>query len=314
MKPTKLSIIIPVYNNAKYLKRCFDSILSQSNLDSLKVIIIDDGSIDESLTIIQEYCNSHSSIFSYKSVPNGGVSYARNVGLELVDTPFLTFLDSDDWVSSSLYEKCLNFIETNDYDFICCNFIEHWSNGVTKFVSSLDRIDRSRYYVANVVWNKIYKTSFWQRYNFKFTVGVRFEDVELIIRMCTKTKKIGHLNENCAIVNYDRTNINSFMNSSRDMISMEMIFKSLLDIYAETQDSDLLRFIATTYFFHLILFSGNPHQSWRIYCQNKDIFKRSNIESRISKLILIPQFLSADFVLKLAIFLINKLKINPNKL
>ena len=309
-----LSIIIPVFNNEKYLSRCFDSILNQPNIEQIKIIAVDDGSTDGSLNILQDYQFRYPKYFEFISIENQGVSNARNVGLSLVNTDFLTFIDSDDWVSSTLYQYSLPFIEQSSYDFICYDFVEHWPYSETKYVSSLTRCERSRYYVANVVWNKIYRTQFWRQHEFKFMTGVRYEDVELIARLCSKTQKIGHLNLDNCVVNYDRCNPTSFMNTGRDFESLETVFKSLLNLYTETNDVHLLKFIATTYFFQMILFSGQPRKSWNAYRKYRVVFDRKNIESKFSRCILLIQLISADFLLLGILNLLKKLDINANKL
>lgn len=309
-----LSIIIPVFNNEMYLLRCFDSILNQANIEQIKIIAVNDGSTDGSLKILQDYQFKYPECFKFTSIQNQGVSNARNIGVSMVDTEFLTFLDSDDWVSPDLYVHSLPFIEQGDSDFVCYDFVEHWPSGEVKHVKSLTRFDRSRYYVANVVWNKIYRTQFWQQHNFKFMVGVRYEDVELIVRLCSKTEKIGHLNMDTCFVNYDRCNPTSFMNTSRDFESMEIVFNSLLGIYKETNDNYLLKFIATTYFFQMILFGGQPQRSWRIYQRYRKVFDRKNIESKFSRCILLIQLISADFLLLILLKSLKKMNVNANKL
>ena len=99
----KISVIVPIYNTEKYLKRCFDSILS-STYENLEVILVDDGSPDNSGKICDEYAARDSRIRVIHK-KNGGLSSARNAGLDIATGDYVTFVDSDDYIASDIYEK-----------------------------------------------------------------------------------------------------------------------------------------------------------------------------------------------------------------
>ena len=118
MKNFAISIIIPVYNTEKYLRRCIESVLSQSFTD-FELILVDDGSKDSSPQICDEYASQDKRVRVIHKV-NGGVSAARNDGLDIAKGEYVTFIDSDDWVEreylQSLYDK-------RSLDFVIGNFI-----------------------------------------------------------------------------------------------------------------------------------------------------------------------------------------------
>ena len=117
----KFSVIIPVYNAEETLPRCLDSLLAQSSdnqsSDNIEIILVNDGSTDSSGEICKKYASLHSEI-KYFEKENGGVSSARNTALEIAQGDYITFVDSDDWVSSDFFETINGVLKDFDYDFI----------------------------------------------------------------------------------------------------------------------------------------------------------------------------------------------------
>ena len=116
----KISIIVPVYNVSKYLKRSLDSLINQT-LKDLEIIIVNDGSTDNSLDICQEYASLDNRI-KVISKENGGPSSARNYGLRYVTSDYVAFIDSDDYVALDMYETMYGEMQNNICDTIFCNF------------------------------------------------------------------------------------------------------------------------------------------------------------------------------------------------
>ncbi len=117
----KVSVIVPVYNVEQYLEKCFDSLKNQT-LKDLEVIIVNDGSTDSSQNIIDKYVKENTNFKSYIK-PNGGLSDARNYGLQYVTSPYVAFLDSDDYVETTIYEKMYEEAIKDNKDFVECDFI-----------------------------------------------------------------------------------------------------------------------------------------------------------------------------------------------
>lgn len=109
-----LSVIVPVYNNESYIGRCLDSLISQK-LKNIEIIVVNDGSTDESLKICKQYRNKDSRI-SIITQANNGVSAARNSGLNYATGKYIGFVDSDDYISDDMYEKLVNAAEENASD------------------------------------------------------------------------------------------------------------------------------------------------------------------------------------------------------
>lgn len=115
-KKPLITVIVPVYNVEKYLKRCVDSILSQT-YKNLEVILVDDGSSDSSGRLCDDIANLNARVKVIHK-ENGGLSSARNVGIDVATGDLLTFVDSDDWIDDSIYQKCINVFENYDCDVV----------------------------------------------------------------------------------------------------------------------------------------------------------------------------------------------------
>lgn len=132
-----VSIIVPIYNSGKYLRRCLESLKFQT-YSNIEVLLIDDGSVDSSKEICEEYVNKYDFIkYFYKE--NSGVSSARNFGLSKSTGNYISFVDSDDWVEPTYIETLLNAAVRNQCEIaFCCRYIET-GNGQTCF--NFDDVD-----------------------------------------------------------------------------------------------------------------------------------------------------------------------------
>ena len=116
----KISIIIPVYNVEQYIKNCLESVINQT-YDNWEIILIDDGSTDNSKAIYENIAIKNDKIKIFKQT-NKGVSAARNLGIEKAQGDYIVFLDADDWIEKKFLERMLEVIENEDADIVQCNF------------------------------------------------------------------------------------------------------------------------------------------------------------------------------------------------
>ncbi|MDE7095803.1 MAG: glycosyltransferase, partial [Anaeroplasmataceae bacterium] len=122
-----ISIIVPVYNVKDYLKACIDSILTQS-YQYYEVILVDDGSTDESGLICDEYANKDSRIKVIHK-ENGGLSSARNAGIDVANYDVLSFIDSDDYIEPTFLERLIQpFNEDENIELSCCTYVKSTEN------------------------------------------------------------------------------------------------------------------------------------------------------------------------------------------
>ena len=124
MEKTKVSVIIPVYNIEKYIKRCLDSVLNQT-YSNLEVICVNDGSTDSSLEILKEYEKKDGRI-KVVSKENKGVSAARNLGIKEATGEYITFIDGDDFVELNMIQDMVNILEENDADIVKCAYVKDY--------------------------------------------------------------------------------------------------------------------------------------------------------------------------------------------
>lgn len=132
----EVSIIIPVYNAQKYLERCINSVLSQEGVE-VELILIDDGSIDESTKICELYSSKYREIKFFRQ-KNKGVSAARNTGLMYASGQYIGFVDSDDYIDSRMYDKLLRGLVSNNADIAICdnrNVVLDMEKGIDTFES-----------------------------------------------------------------------------------------------------------------------------------------------------------------------------------
>lgn len=126
----KIYVIVPVYNVEKYLAKCLDSIFAQTYKDFF-VIAVNDGSTDSSLKILEEYKNIHNNMTIINKT-NGGLASSRNAALNWItdwDDCFITFIDSDDYVSTDYLEILVNAVKKNNSDIVCSSYFETYENG-----------------------------------------------------------------------------------------------------------------------------------------------------------------------------------------
>lgn len=123
-----ISVIVPVYNTGQYLRSCIDSIIMQTVFDRMEIILVDDGSTDNSAELCDQYAAEHDKILVIHQ-KNAGVSAARNSGIEKAVGTYIGFIDSDDYVYPEMYEKLVNLAETTDADMSFCGLMADYPDG-----------------------------------------------------------------------------------------------------------------------------------------------------------------------------------------
>lgn len=182
----KVSIIIPVYNQERYLPKSLDTIINQTYKD-LEIIIVNDGSTDNSLAICEAYANFDSRIILHTQ-KNQGVAAARNTGLKLATGDFVGFVDPDDYIDTSTYYLAVQFM-TDDIDLVMWDIniygdkesevnVKGFSNYFKlKFFGKRALTDDDRYNLNEVFWNKLFRRSIIVEHNIDCPVGKLYEDL-----------------------------------------------------------------------------------------------------------------------------------------
>ena len=122
----KISVIIPVFNSSLYLDHCLSTVVNQT-LKDIEIILIDDGSTDNSLSIIKGYAKKYSNI-KYISKANEGQAIARNLGIQMASGEFIAFVDSDDYIELDMLEELYNIAKLKSSDIVVCDYVEEYSN------------------------------------------------------------------------------------------------------------------------------------------------------------------------------------------
>lgn len=185
MRDIKVSIIVPIYNVEQYCRECFESLLSQT-LDNIEVLLVNDGTKDSSGIIANEFANKHSDIFRYFEKPNGGLSDARNYGILNARGEYIAFVDSDDYVASTMFEKLYKKAKFEDANIVECEFEYVYERKkrckpihFPKYKNISDCLIRA---YPNA-WNKIYKRTWIQSLGITFPKGLWHEDIEFFFKI-----------------------------------------------------------------------------------------------------------------------------------
>lgn len=243
-KLKKITAVIPVYNVQDYLEQCLDSICNQTEQFD-EVILVNDGSTDNSLQICEKYCNKYRNIRLINQ-KNEGVAEARNVGISATKGEYIVFIDSDDYIMDNMVQVLKREIAEMSYDVLFfgasvkCelsnrepetyyirdnSLCEMDMNGVEFFVKSFP----TNYIVSPCL--AIYRREFLEDNKLCFEKGIYFEDNDFCLRVCMKAKKVKVINKNLYIRRYHSGSIMTGTISSKkceDLIRVnELIWEAL---------------------------------------------------------------------------------------
>lgn len=206
----KISVILPIYNGERFLKCVLNSLINQTYQD-LEIICVNDGSTDKTADILAEYADKDARI-KIITQENQGLSGARNTGMEAMTGDYFTFIDADDYLMLTAYEKCVKAINESDADIIVFNgmtyseeiglsyyFIKlyetsEWGSLKQSHIKSVfDHSSPLRCPFA--AWDKLFKTSWYKQHNFKFMKGMLAQDRLFSAQAYLATDKVYVLND-----------------------------------------------------------------------------------------------------------------------
>ncbi|AEJ30916.1 bifunctional glycosyltransferase family 2 protein/CDP-glycerol:glycerophosphate glycerophosphotransferase [Leuconostoc sp. C2] len=203
---TKLSVVVPMYNVALFLEEALDSLLRQGISDELQVILIDDGSKDETATIAQTYVDQYPNIFELYLFENGGLGAARNRGTNLAVGEYVTYVDPDDIVTDFSYRKMLNIITRTGSDLIGGAVRRFNSSGKqwTSYVHNKAYHDTYEKTTLaehpemvwdSTAWNKLYRKDFVVKFSLYFPEKMLYEDMPTVVPMYSLARTIDILDD-----------------------------------------------------------------------------------------------------------------------
>ncbi|WP_276877106.1 glycosyltransferase family 2 protein [Chryseobacterium joostei] len=185
--PSRISIIVPVYNVENYLTKCLDSLVNQS-YRNIEVLVVDDGSKDKSAEIIKSFALKYPEKIKAFTKENGGLSDARNFGIERATGDYIGFVDSDDYVTETMFEEMLLLAEKHQAKMVICNIQKVNENGqvtqkLTQLPNMQEKINLEDHFsvfsdISYFACNKLFRKELFEHKRFK--KGVHFEDIQLI--------------------------------------------------------------------------------------------------------------------------------------
>lgn len=236
--PPRVSVIVAAYNADKYLCRALDSLVAQTFTD-YEVIVVDDGSTDQTGTIAEKYpvCNPRFRVI-HKS--NGGVASARQAGLDSATGEYIIHVDADDWVDPEMLEEMVHFADANGSDVLICDIMTIMPNGIVDYWKqkpvSLEHTHVMGQMMGELfgsLWNKLIRRSCFSKYNIRFREDVQVcEDLLVVMSLLSHPVSVSYLGK--AFYHYDRSqNPDSFTNKetlSKDKLKPLEIIASETDI------------------------------------------------------------------------------------
>lgn len=252
MKETTLiSIIIPIYNCEKYLHRCIKSVLLQT-YKNLQVLLIDDGSTDNSAIICNEYANNDDRIEVFH-LKNGGVSNARNFGVQKARGKFIGFVDADDFIELNMYEKLWQKAIEQDSDMVFCRFKRFQVEGeyvvedlgVEEFVKTRNIalfIANKNKTIMGSACRILFKKNFIDGFHFDTSI-ILGEDLLFVLEAITSTSKISYVED--ALYNYYYVNTHNcfkYLQNENYLNSQQILTEKVVDILNKSGRIDLVKY------------------------------------------------------------------------
>lgn len=269
---TKISIIIPTYNVEKYISQTLNSVVNQT-LQEIEIIIVDNNSEDNTLTILENYAEFDNRIKIIKNPKNFKQGYARNQGIEKAKGEYIFFLDGDDYIKINTLEKLYNKITQDNADITICTWNKfNDKNGkiISNEYSKLKNIPKefdnktfnwkdiktNIFKQTTVPWDKLYKREFLIKNNINFPAGIFFEDNTFVFEALLKADKISILREDLIYYRFNHktavtnTNNQSFMDYLTAINLVEYNLKKL-NLFEELKYEFLNHKIITLYWYFM---------------------------------------------------------------
>lgn len=310
-----VSVIVPIYNVEDYLEECLESLVNQK-FDEYEVILINDGSTDNSKDIAEDYAKRYDRM-KLINTSNNGLSAARNVGIENSIGEYLVFVDSDDYVSDIFLNKLYKTITKYKSDITICSYEEIYINKDLNKVKNMVINEEKIYSNIEVLkmlleckipcyaWNKIYKSELFKKYNIKYPIGKLYEDVSTFVHLITKCEKISFINQPLYKYRIRRGSITNTKNEQAIVginYAIDQVNTLIFQEYLGSKVSDELVNFNLKYSLNAldILSEISNYKSRSFYNLYKEKFKKGYFEYDIKQVLLnkkIKKWVVRDFIL-----------------
>lgn len=273
----KVSVIIPVYNSEKYISKCLDSVLNQT-YQNVEIIVINDGSKDNSIKILKEYEKKYENIILIDK-KNEGVSKTRNLGINKATGDYIMFIDNDDFIDEDYIET---YMKNSDYDIVIGSYKRIDNNNKLLFKYNLNENSRWTKYVVLAPWAKLYKKDFIIKNKIEFIDFKIGEDVYFNLLCYSKTDNIKIINDFKYSWFYNNESVS---NTSQRGLNKSVDITVLLDkvIKIIDMDDEYNKYFIERYVYWYLLFSGrnaskkefiNEYNKYIKYLNDHDIKNR----------------------------------------
>ena len=308
-----ISVIVPIYKVEDYLRKCVDSILNQT-YKNLEIVLVDDGSPDHCGEICDEYAQMDSRITVIHK-QNGGLSDARNAGIDVAHGEYIMFVDSDDYIANNMLEKLFFAIQTQDADMSLCNFLKVDDNGntlnkkkstvsiknvVLTGLEAVQRLILNDGYHYTIAWCKLYKAELFQEV--RFPKGKYNEDEFVSHVLYAKCSRVACVEE--ALYYYVQRK-DSIMGSARMAVSIKSFDapEGLLNRALFIQPLGMFR-DASRYYFDVVLRVSHLLTHYQVKTE-KERTRMKEMHSMIRKNHHLCKYCTAKEKIHIALFFIS---------
>lgn len=310
MSKPAISVIIPVYNAQDGIKRCLDSLLNQS-FKNFEIILLNDGSKDNSLNILKEYELKYSFVRVIDK-QNEGVAVTRNKGILLAEGEYIMFMDNDDFVDSDYIETFYQAIHEKNLDLVIGGYKRVNQDNQIIFSQDIQQSEWSKYIIM-APWAKVYRTEFLKTNNLEFFDYGIGEDIIFNLAAYKATDKIGLLDYKGYNWYYNSQSIsNTSQRGFSPKIDILVLFSKILEL---GKPSELEVYYLKRYYVWYLLFSGRTSSNQEFihqYIKIKEWLKENELISTISPLSKKVQGERFQTKISLIVFLsLEKLRLVP---
>ena len=274
----KVSIIIPIYNSEEHIEICLNSILNQT-YRNIEIVLVNDGSTDNSLRIIRKYGKKYGDKIKIIDQKNGGVSSARNVGLENATGYYIMFSDNDDYMEKNYIETYVD--ESSDNDIIIGGYIRKTYDGKTLFTRKLVNKVLCPY-IQLASWGKLYKSTFIKKNNLHFLKTAIADDFYFNIFAYNLTNKIKVINNTGYYWMYNSNSLSNTDSKKLNRVDDLLLTLSTIKKNLSPKDKEITNYFYIRTIVYYILFSSRKVEYKKVIKEYNKMFnwlKENNVST-----------------------------------
>lgn len=231
-----VSVIVPIYNTQDYLEACLNSLIHQT-LESIELILVDDGSTDNSGRIAEDFAQKYPEKIRLFQQKNGGQAKARNLGLSIAEGKYVGFVDSDDVVAMDMYEQMYQEAEYNQADLVECGYryckiINNEEFQLPNYGTIKKRTAIQDFFIDPLVspWNKLYRRQLVKKTQVLFPEGLIYEDTAFYLNLLPWIEKTAFVEANL-VTHYARTNSTQTLVGNMKVGDMLTVIEKIINYY-----------------------------------------------------------------------------------